>query len=153
MRFTTKTEYGLICLIYLARHHRTRALPVTIKELVREEHFSRTYIEKILQTLRAANILKAEHGNHGGYRLARDPGEITMKEVVEALEGQTFEIMCKERIRKSIDCSHFPHCNVRLLWEKTKASLDSLYSSMSLEMLSSTGHGGLRFADPQFHEI
>ena len=54
MRFTTKTEYGLVCLTYMARHSNGEMHPITIKELVGAEDFSAAYIEKILQSLRAA---------------------------------------------------------------------------------------------------
>jgi len=57
------------------------------QEIAEAEHYSQTYIEKILQSLRIAHIVKAHHGNQGGYVLEREAGRITLKEVIEALEG------------------------------------------------------------------
>lgn len=136
MRFTTKTEYGLVCLIYMAKHAQLQFDPVTIKQLVQAEQFSLTYTEKIMQTLRNANIVTAQHGNQGGYSLARHPAQITLKEIVEALEGGTFEIFCKPEVREEIICTHFPMCGVKPVWEKTKDTLDRLYEGITLERIA-----------------
>ena len=134
MRFTTKTEYGLICLIYMADHAELH--PITIKEIVKDEQFSQAYTEKIMQSLRSAKIVAAHHGSHGGYILARSASEITLKEIIEALEGSTFEVFCEPGVRKYIVCTHYPSCHVKPIWEKTKEILDHFYGSVTLEMLA-----------------
>ncbi len=136
MRFTTKTEYGLVCLIYMAKHAELKFDPVTIKQLVQAEHFSLTYTEKIMQMLRTANIVTAQHGNQGGYSLARHPSQINLKEIIEAMEGATFEIFCKPEVREEIICTHFPLCGVKPVWEKTKKTLDGMYEAITLEMIA-----------------
>ena len=139
MRFTTKTEYGLVCLIYLAKSYPDHL--VTIKDIVKKERFSVTYIEKILQRLRSANIVVSHQGNRGGYSLARHPSEITLKEIVEALEGQTFDVFCEPHVRNEIVCTHFGLCVLMPVWEKTKALLDDYYHSVTLETITHPGHG------------
>ena len=134
MRFTTKTEYGLVCLIYMARH--LSADLVTIKEIVAKERYSTTYIEKILQALRAANIVVARQGHQGGYTLARPASEITLKEIIEALEGHTFEVFCEPHLRREIVCTHFSLCGLMPIWNRTKELLDEFYHSVTLEMLA-----------------
>ena len=140
MKFTTKTEYGLVCLIYMARH--TTADMVTIKEIVSRERFSATYIEKILQKLRAANIVISHQGKQGGYALARPASQITLKEIIEVLEGgstfdiHTFGVFCEPVIRKNIVCTHFSMCGLRPVWRKTKELLDHFYGSVTLEMIA-----------------
>ncbi len=136
MRFTTKTEYGLVCLIYMARHSKAEAQPLTIKELVGAEDFSSAYIEKILQGLRTAGIVTAVHGSHGGYVLARLASEIRVKEVIDALEGATFDVFCEPEVRKDITCTHFSLCGIKPLWGKTKEMLDRFYDTVTIEMLA-----------------
>lgn len=136
MRFTTKTEYGLVCLIYLAKHAQAGKL-CTIKELSGAEELSVTYTEKILQTLRSAGIVTAHHGNQGGYGLARPASEITVKEIIEALEGSTFDIFCEPDNRKDITCTHFSFCGMKPLWHKSKEVLNQFYQFVTLEMLMS----------------
>ena len=135
MRFTTKTEYGLFCLIYMARNH-AHVAPITVKDIVKDEHYSLAYTEKILQGLRARNIISSLQGNQGGYILARDPSQITLKEIVDSLEEQTFEMFCQPEVRKDIVCNHFPSCGVKPIWEKTKELIDTYYGSITLDMIS-----------------
>ena len=144
MKFTTKTEYGLVCLIYMARH--ISADMVTIREIVKKEHFSPAYIEKILQKLRSANIVVSHQGKQGGYELARQPSEITLKDIIEALEGgatfdiQTFGVFCEPTMREKIVCTHFSMCGLRPVWQKTKELLDHFYGSVTLEMIAKEEH-------------
>ena len=137
MRFTTKTEYGLICLIYMARNPSTDM--VTIKEIVQKEGFSATYIEKILQKLRAKNIVVSHQGKQGGYALAKKPSEITLKEIIQALEGHTFDMFCEPDIREEIVCTHFSLCGLKPIWQQTKNLLDDYFGSVTLEMISKNG--------------
>ena len=134
MRFTTKTEYGLVCLIYMARHSSEN--PTTIKDMVKAERFSLPYIEKILQRLRAANIVVSHQGKGGGYALARQPSEITLKEIIEALEGTTFDVFCEPEVRREIVCTHFCMCGITPIWAKTKELLDHYFNSVTLETIA-----------------
>ncbi len=136
MRFTTKTEYGLVALIYMARHTNASPQPITTKELVGAEDFSPAYTEKILQGLRGAGIVNAVHGSHGGYVLARPASEITVKEVIDALEGASFDVFCEPDVRKDITCTHFSFCGIKPLWGKTKEMLDRFFETITLEMLA-----------------
>ncbi len=136
MKFTTKTEYGLICLIYMAKHSDLKMDPITTKEVVNAEHFPEAYTEKIFQSLRIAKIVTALHGNQGGYVLARHPSEINLREIIEALEGHTFEVFCEPENREEITCTHFSLCGLKPVWQKTKELLDDFYNSINLEMLS-----------------
>ena len=144
MKFTTKTEYGLVCLIYMSRH--VSADMVTIKEIVKTERFSPAYIEKILQKLRSANIVVSHQGKQGGYALARPASQITLKEIIEALEGGstfdvlTFGVFCDPVIREKIVCTHFSMCGLRPVWQKTKELLDQFYGSVTLEMIAKEEH-------------
>lgn len=136
MRFTTKTEYGLVCLMYMARHTQDgKTEHCTIKELSGAEEYSPAYTEKILQALRGAGIVTAHHGNQGGYTLARPAAEIKVKEIIEALEGSTFDVFCEPDVRKEITCTHFSFCGVKPLWEKSKDVLNQFYSYVTLDML------------------
>ncbi len=134
MRFTTKTEYALVCLAYMAKQVSNKI--VTVAELVKHEKMSETYIQKIFLSLRQANIVVAHPGRNGGYSLARSPQEIALKQVIEALEGHTFDVFCEPRTRDHIVCTHFCMCGIRPVWAKTKELLDDFYSSITLDMIA-----------------
>lgn len=133
MRFTTKTEYGLLCMIYLAKRQGNQV--VTIKEISQHENYPLAYIEKIIQQLRSAGFVTSHHGNQGGYSLAKKPSEITLKSLIDVLEGGTFEVFCEPEVRQEIVCTHYCLCGVKPVWKKTKALLDKFYDSITLEML------------------
>lgn len=138
MRYTTKTEYGLVCLAHMARHPAGESL--TIKEIAEKEQFSSTYIEKIFQSLRAANIVVSHAGKQGGFTLARDPSQVTLRDIIDALEGQTFDVFCEPEVRDHIVCTHFGLCGIRPVWARTKELLDQFYSSVTLEMIAKGEH-------------
>ena len=133
MRFSTRTEYGLICLVHMVRCREGERL--TVKELVSHENYSAAYLEKIFQALKAAGIVVSFQGNQGGYALARQPGEITLRQIVEALEGTTFDIFCERRIPDQLICNHGSTCGLKPIWVKTKQLLDHYYDSVTLEMI------------------
>lgn len=135
MRFKTKTEYGLISLIHMANSEPQGR--ITIKALSDRERYSYSYVEKIFQKLRTAGIVVSYQGNHGGYALARPPSEITVKEIVDALEGGTFDISCERRTPHEIICNHNNNgCGLKNIWHKTRALLDDFYRSLTLEMIA-----------------
>jgi len=134
MRFTTKTEYGLVSLVYMAKHYDDHV--ISIKDIVEKEGYPHSYIEKILQVLRLANIVNSHKGHLGGYVLARDPSDITLKEIVEALEGQTFDIFCAPDIRENIVCNHISKCDIKSIWNSTKSLLDQYYETITLDMIA-----------------
>lgn len=134
MRFTTKTEYGLVCLVYMVRHGSLN--PVTVKDIVRDEQYPSAYIEKILQSLRIAGIVSSRQGSQGGYALTRTPEAITLKEIIGALEGGLFDVFCEPDLRKNITCTHHELCGLKPVWHLTKNTLAQLYEKVTLRMIA-----------------
>ncbi len=134
MKYTTKTEYALVCMAYFAKH--PEANLITIKEIAEKESYPVAYLEKILQALRHAGLVISQQGNHGGFRLARKPCEITLRQIIDAIEGSTFDVFCAPDTREDIICTHFCLCGIKPVWRKTKHILDNFYNSITLEMLT-----------------
>ena len=95
MRVTTWTEYSLIISIHLAKRGRTGRAPVAARELADVERLPADYVEQILLRLRRAGLVESVRGAHGGYLLAREPAEISVRDVMHASEHQTFEMNCE----------------------------------------------------------
>ena len=134
MRFTTKTEYGLVCLVYMVRNGSLNS--VTVKDIVRDEQYPSAYIEKILQSLRVAGIVSSREGSQGGYALTRMPEAISLKEIIGALEGGLFDVFCEPDIRKNITCTHHELCGLKPVWNLTKNTLVQLYEKVTLRMIA-----------------
>ena len=133
MKYTTRTEYGLFCMMHMAQDR--EASWITIKELAKQENYPVAYIEKILQSLRQAKLVLSHQGNQGGYILAKPASDITLKQIIDALEGSTFDVFCQPDVREDIVCNHICMCGAKPIWKKTKEVLDHFYNSINLEML------------------
>ena len=83
---TSKSPYAVRALSELAR--RGDAAPVPIGDLARARDIPAQFLEGLFATLRRAGILQSQRGVKGGYSFARPPGEVTVLEVVELLEGE-----------------------------------------------------------------
>src|SRR5512140_1176326 len=82
MRITTWAEYGVICALHLAK--RATEGPVAGRELAERERLPADYVEQILLRLRRAGIVTSTRGAKGGYVLARDPLDVSVREVIAA---------------------------------------------------------------------
>jgi Rrf2 family protein len=85
MKLTHATGYALTALAHLARN--AEGLPVASQDIAREHGLPEKYLVKVLSPLAAAGILRVVRGPSGGYRLNRPLKEVTLLEVVEAVEG------------------------------------------------------------------
>lgn len=133
MKLTTKTEYALICLKYLCEHPSGK--PISVSEMAESERLPKDYIEQIFVKLRRSGVIKSVKGIRGGFILARKPSEITLLQVIESVEGKTFEIFCAPRLRERIVCEHFSSCSIRPVWRKLKQMIDNFCDSLTLEDL------------------
>lgn len=85
MKLSKKSRYGLRALIDLAVNSRTEL--VSLGSIAQRNDISAQYLEHVFSVLRKAHIVKSMKGSQGGYFLERDPKEITVAQIVEALEG------------------------------------------------------------------
>jgi Rrf2 family transcriptional regulator, cysteine metabolism repressor len=85
LSITTKSPYAVRALAELARSG--AAGPVPIAELARRRDIPVQFLEQLFATLRRAGVLRSQRGVKGGYSFARDPGEVTILEIVELLDG------------------------------------------------------------------
>src|SRR5580693_8363967 len=98
MMFSTKTEYGVRVMVELARRVQQDAggtdPVVPLAEIAAHDGLPLAYLEHLVAKLRKAGLVDSRRGSRGGYMLARPAKEITMAEVVEALEGSIAPIEC-----------------------------------------------------------
>ncbi len=132
MLFTTRAEYGVRLLVALGRHADGR--PVSLKAVADADGLPMGYLEQIAALLRRAGLVESTRGAHGGYRLARDPGAISMDEALLALEGIVAPMDClaskdsdDPHALTRIMCSHEldqgRSCATRLLWMRVQGDV------------------------------
>ena len=134
MKLTSQEEYGLRCLLHVARLEAPG--PITIPEISEHEGISTFYAAKLLRLLRRAGFLKSARGAVGGYELARPADQIYVSEVLEALGGRLFdEDFCREHAGHELSCSHSVDCSVRTLWRTIQLVVDQVLSRVTLKDL------------------
>ncbi len=133
MRLTTQSEYGLVCLRTLCRNDSDK--PTSVAGLADQEHMSKDYVEQLFLKLKRAGIVRSVKGACGGYLMAKEPSKITIKEVIEALEGDVYEVFCSPEVREKIVCMYFSRCSLRPVWAKLKELIDDFFSRITLDTL------------------
>jgi Rrf2 family protein len=133
VRITTQAEYGLICALHLAR--RMDEGPVTGREIASRERLPGDYVEQIMIKLRRAEIVKSTRGAHGGYRLARPPQEISVRDVMNASEHSTFDVHCGSHPVEEERCSSSHDCSIRPVWMLLQQRIDEVLQSVLLSDL------------------
>ncbi len=115
MKISAQEEYGLRCLIQLAKSPLGQI--VTVKEIAQREALSSAYVEKLLRLLAKAGLVHSLRGLKGGYMLNRSPIQISLGEVVRAL-GQvpSTDHMCRQFTGSQDACVHISNCGIRSVW-------------------------------------
>jgi Rrf2 family cysteine metabolism transcriptional repressor len=126
MMFSTKAEYGVRVMVELAR--RTGGEPVPLAEIAATDGLPLAYLEHLVARLRKAGLVDSRRGSRGGYMLSRPAAQISMADVVEALEGSIAPIECiSEAADGSIVCSRESSsdhvCPTKLLWTRVRFSI------------------------------
>lgn len=133
MRITTWAEYGLICALHLAR--RAGEEPLTGRELAAQERLPADYVEQILLRLRRAGVVRSTRGAHGGYVLARPPELISVRDVIAASEGATFDLHCVSHPVEEERCSAAQNCSIRPVWLLLQRKIDDVLEGVHLSDL------------------
>lgn len=135
IRITKQTDYGIVLLTHLATQPERH---LNAPELAAETQLPVPMVSKILKLLVREGILLSHRGVKGGYSLARLPQEISMAEIIAALEGP---IAITECVDVSSDCSHERLCPVRSNWHRINAAVRGALEGITLaEMTGSVPH-------------
>jgi len=127
MKLSTRSRYGTRLMLDLASRYEEG--PVQIGEIAKREDISVKYLEQLIIPLKKSGFVKSLRGPKGGHMLARDPRDITMGEVVRALEGGIDLTVCVE---KPDECTRSSRCVARRLWEETTKVMYEKLNSVSL---------------------
>jgi Rrf2 family protein len=146
MMFSTKAEYGVRVMVELARRggdDRVGGNPIPLAEIADHEGLPLAYLEHLVARLRRAELVESRRGARGGYLLARPAEQITMAEVVEALEGSIAPIECITSsadgavvCSRELDPEHV--CTTKLLWTRVRASIVTTLQDTTLADLIPT---------------
>ena len=134
MKITAQEEYGLRCLLQLARRPQGRM--ATVKEIAKLEGLSMAYVEKLLRALSRAGLVRSVRGIKGGYLLTKPPTEITLAQVVAALGSVlSTKSICARYTGLRLECIHFSNCGIRSAWAGLTQAIEQFLQQTTLAQL------------------
>ncbi|WP_069998274.1 RrF2 family transcriptional regulator [Cellulosilyticum sp. I15G10I2] len=134
MKFSTKARYGLRALVDLAVHSGGEQLALI--HIAKRQELSVNYLEQVFSLLKKSNIVKSVKGSQGGYMLARKPSEITVGDVIRAIEGEIVIVEKEEQTDdKSLVLQNMHQCLWQNVWQKMTESICDIIDHMTIEDL------------------
>lgn len=134
MKITAQEEYGLRCLLQLAKAPQGQL--VSVKEIAAKEGLSSAYAEKLLRLLAKAGLVHSVRGMKGGYLLNRPATSLTLGEVVRALGSfPTTNHICTSFTGNQDACVHFSDCGIRSVWSGLTTYIQNFMDQTTLASL------------------
>ena len=132
MKLSTKGRYGLRALIDLALHSENEA--VSISSIAARQNISDSYLEQLVGKLKKAGLVKSLRGAGGGYMLAVPATEISVGDVLRALEGDLEAVACTAN-QESGGCKVSDLCVTRSVWQRINDSITQAVDTIMLDQL------------------
>ncbi|QRN86287.1 Rrf2 family transcriptional regulator [Clostridia bacterium] len=131
MRISTKGTYGLRAMVDLAIFSQVK--PVSLKKIAARQEISELYLEQIFSKLKKSGLVMSKRGIQGGYYLDREPKDIKVKDILEALEGDLSVVTCLAN--ESEPCNRAEICPTKILWKRINRSVQRTLDAYTLEDL------------------
>lgn len=130
MMLSSAARYGVRAMFQVACHGGDG--PVPLRAVAEEQDLSVAYLEQIMCVLRKDGLVESVRGRHGGYSLSRPPEEISVGEIIRALEGPVFVSACAEPDPDFDECVRGAFCVSRLLWMRVSQQIQDAFDSVTL---------------------
>ncbi len=143
LQLSTRGRYGVRLMVALSLHYGQGSS--LLRDLARQEGISEKYLGQIVIPLKASGLVTAQRGAHGGYSLARPPEAITVKDVVEAIEGAIAPVPCVDPEAGSgpgecgddgNGCDRATTCVATRVWKKLRDDIRGSLASFTLAALA-----------------
>lgn len=130
-KISTKGDYGLLIMSALAEHARGKNKQfIPLKRVAEEKKLSLKYISQLILPLKRAGLVESKEGAGGGYRLKKNPEDISLLRILEILEGPVAHVRCCEN--RGAKCGSEPFCNVKSTWTGARDLLSAFLRSKTL---------------------
>ena len=134
MKITAMEEYGLRCLIRVARQ--PQGEPIAAQEIAEREGISNSYTQKLLRALTAGELLESYRGAQGGYALAHDIDQVSLGDAIRVLGGMIVtEHICERHTGEQDVCSNAENCSIRPVWSCLSEFIVRTFDAIPLSLL------------------
>ena len=136
MKLSVRGEYALRALTNLGRHYGEEV--VRIQSIAADENIPKRFLEQILNELKKGGFVESRRGVDGGYRLARNPNEISLAAVVRHIEGKLAPVGCvSENFYQKCNCPDESRCALRSVMKEVRDAVAGLMEQLSVADLVS----------------
>lgn len=139
MRITSSIEYATRLMVALGRQYGRATL--SAEKLAASENVPSDYVNQLLLRLRRAGLVQSHRGTAGGYALSRPPAEVTLGQVVRAVEGKVFESVCEKYDGGKKDCHHQDGCGISPVWARLGDLIERYFDGITLTQLMADAPG------------
>ncbi|HEX9664425.1 MAG TPA: Rrf2 family transcriptional regulator [Patescibacteria group bacterium] len=134
LNIATKSDYGLILMLELAKNYNSGYLSLT--QIAKTKNLSANYLAQLSIPLKQAGLVDSKEGKGGGYKLSKSPDQITVLEIVEAIEGPVNLVKCHKT--ENHDCQSFLACEAKMIWPAIFNEIKFVLRKKSLASLLAT---------------
>ncbi|MDD3776113.1 MAG: Rrf2 family transcriptional regulator [Actinomycetota bacterium] len=128
MKISTRGRYSTRLMLELASKYSQG--PIFLKDVSQAQDISLKYLSQLIIPLKIAGLVKSTRGAHGGYTLSRSPEKITLREIVEAVEGPIAMVEC---INDPHICSRYRHCVSKDIWAEITQDIYQKLDAVTLQ--------------------
>ncbi len=130
MRLSTRSRYGVRLMLALAENVNNK--PIFLKDIASSEEISEKYLSQIIIPIKAKGLVTTYRGAHGGYLLSRPASEISLREIIEPLEGDLSLVDC---VSNPGVCDRANACATREVWDEMSSLLLNFLDTITLDDL------------------
>lgn len=137
MKLSTKGRYGLRAVLDIALHGEEEA--VALSSIAERQNISISYLEQLIAKLKKAGIVNSTRGAQGGYTLARPSEDISVGDILRALEGNLDPVDCSEVTGGKATCKASDLCVTKYVWKRISDSINNTVDHLMLSELVAEG--------------
>ena len=134
MKLTSKGRYAVMALADLAKFNSVK--PVSLRDISLRQGISLDFLEQIFSKLKKYDIVKSTRGTNGGYVLNKDPAQIKLANILNAVDEEVKTVQCKKESKKGCN-SKTSKCITHNLWDELEIHINNFFEKKNLKDLIS----------------
>lgn len=138
MRVSARTEYALLAMMEIAVHQ--GGTPLQSKDIAARAGIPKPFLDQLLLDLRRSGLIRSIRGPGGGYALGRPASDITVRDVIEVVEGPVLNTQCGIKTPDGSPCRRLAMCALLELWRHVDRSIGEVLSGTTLQDLAERQH-------------